>query len=147
LHDKLLRIVRGAEHCLFPADRRRNEHGLVRKLSGDLGTKPKRCCQHVSRIAGEPLAEIHGPIMRVVKADQDAADLCAGVLDLVTRPHGGLADVAGFELVDDRISLGKKHTHFCRAADVVLPLVRIRMPVQLAQGSGLQLNYRSCHRG
>ena len=77
--------------------------------------------------------------MRAVKSDQDTADLAASVLDVVARAHRRVADVAGVELVDDRISLGKKHPHFCHAADVVLPLVRIRMPVQLAQSSGLKL--------
>ena len=50
---------------LFLADRRRNEHSLVRKLGRDLGTEPKICCQHVNRIAREPLAEVYGPIVRV----------------------------------------------------------------------------------
>ena len=119
----------------------------MRKLCGDLGTESKVRCKHVDGIARKPLAEVHCLIVGAVKADQDAADLVAGVLNVVARPHRSVADVAGFELVDDGISLGKKHTHFCRAADVVLPLVRIRMPVQLAQSSRLKLNYRSRHRG
>jgi hypothetical protein len=55
----------------------------------------------------------------------------------VARAHGCIADVAGFELVNDSISLRKKYAHLRRTADLVLPLIGIWVPVELAQSSGL----------
>jgi hypothetical protein len=57
------------------------------------------------------------------------------------------ADVAGREIERAGLARRREHAHARLAFDVVLPLVGIRMPVQLAHSTQLDLDERGRTRG
>jgi hypothetical protein len=56
------------------------------------------------------------------------------------------ADVAGPVIEGPRLAFGSEDRHAAFALDVVLPLVRIRMPVQFAQSARVQFDQRGGDR-
>jgi hypothetical protein len=58
-----------------------------------------------------------------------------------------VTDVAGVEIVRHRIRPGIEHRHLRRPFDVILPFVRVRMPVHLAHAARMDGDERRRDRG
>src|SRR5262249_20924955 len=72
--------------------------------------------------------------------------LAAGVLYVMPVALRHVADIAGGELLEAHAAVRSEHAHAGPAGDVVLPLVGVGMPMQLAQAARLDLHDRAGHR-
>ena len=73
---------------------------------------------------------------------QEAQRFIAGVLDVVTHRERYVAHVAGLVVEGAGLAGRGEHGHAPAAADVVLPLVGVRVPMQLAHPARLNLHQR-----
>ena len=78
-----------------------------------------------------------------VEPDQDAARLVADVLDRVPVPLRDVADVALLQRLGPVTPVRAEHRHADLPFDDVLPLVGRRVPVQLPQRPGLEVEDRA----
>jgi hypothetical protein len=73
---------------------------------------------------------------------QERERLVSRVLHVVAHGEGDVADVAGLVVERAGLAGGGEHGHPSLARQVVLPFVGVRVPVQLAQASRLDLHQR-----
>src|ERR1700730_13200029 len=90
----------------------------------------------------QPLIERYVSVVVALEDFQEAQHRVAGILYVV--PHGKrhVTDIVGLKVEGAGLARGGKHAHAGLPFDVILPLVRIRVPVQLAHRAGRDLDQR-----
>src|ERR1700722_19803353 len=96
----------------------------------------------VGRCQRQPLVERYVSIVRALEDLQKAQGRRARIFHIVPHRERDEADVPAAEIEGTRLAVGREHPHAPLAAYVVLPFVGVRMPVQLAQAAGLDLDKR-----
>src|SRR5580658_7346939 len=89
-------------------------------------------CNQFRRRVRQPLGEREVLVVAALEHLQEFQICAAGVFDVVRQRLLDVADVARFEIHRSGASSRRKYSHAPFAADVELPLIRIRMPVQFA---------------
>src|ERR1700761_5873253 len=99
--------------------------------------------RHLGWQAAYPLVE--GDVGEVAGAEHLEEDdvFCAGVFDVVAGDGGDVAYVVGVEVHGAGLAGGGEDSHASFAADPVLPLGGVGVPVELAHAAGLDSNQRS----
>ena len=87
--------------------------------------------QQKVRVGRYPGRERDRLVIAVVEHDEELEVLGASVLDVVPVALRHVADVAGVEFLGALAAVRSEHAHAGAAADIVLPLVGIGMPMQL----------------
>ena len=62
---------------------------------------------------------------------------------VVTHGEGDVTDVPGLKVEGSCLTRSSKHAHARLTADVVLPFIGVRMPVQFSQPAGFDF-HKSC---
>lgn len=92
------------------------------------------------RREGEPLIERDVRIVAALEHLQESQGRAPGVLDVVPHREWHLAHVSRREIERSCMSIRGKDAHPGLPFDVVLPLVRVRVPVQLADATRLDFD-------
>ncbi len=95
--------------------------------------------KQIGRVARHPKGEIDRFVTSGVEADQQPAGLVADVLDGMAIALRDIGHVAFAQRLDPVTAMGTEQRDVELTVDHVLPLVRIRMPVQLAQSSRVEV--------
>src|SRR6266700_4739621 len=64
----------------------------------------------------------------------------AGILDIMAHGKGNETDIAGTKVEGARLTGSGEHAHARLALDVILPLVGVGVPMQLAHSAGVNLD-------
>src|ERR1700730_7392151 len=90
----------------------------------------------------QPLIERYVSVVVALEDFQEAQHRVAGILDVVPHGKGHVTDIVGLKVEGAGLARGGEHAHAGLPFDVILPLVRIRVPVQLAHRAGRDLDQR-----
>src|SRR5256712_14138239 len=99
-----------------------------------------------ARIRGEPLRERDLLVVRVVEQDDELRGLTPDLLDPVTEALRNEAHVPAAEPLHFHTAMGPEDADASPALRVVLPLGRVRMPVQLPERAGLEVHSHAGER-
>src|SRR5437868_3836679 len=97
-------------------------------------------------VGGEPLREQDLLVVRVIEQDDELRRSAPELLDPVTEALRNEAHVPGAELRRFHPAMGAEDADAGSALRVVLPLVRVGMPVHLAQRAGLEVHPGAAER-
>jgi hypothetical protein len=94
----------------------------------------------LSRSKGHPL--VQGNILKrwEVEHVEEPGRRRACVLDIVTERAEHKADIAGAVVECPRVGRGVENGHAALTLHVLLPLIGMRMPMQLPHGTGFQFD-------
>src|ERR1700683_3699213 len=102
----------------------------------------KMLLHHLWRRKRQPLIERNISVIAALEYLKKAQRSRSSILDIVPHGKGDKADIAGLKIEGARLARRSEYAHSCLPIDIILPFIGVRMPMQLSQPSGLELNER-----